>query len=142
MSIRLLCLWLAVALIAGCANHQLPKTSFAKPAALQAAMTAYYDAHATEEYGYCSTPYIDGLTHVSVVDNQPDKLVVDVRYFYRDRSKNNGTQSQGTPNHTTGGLTHRTFHAECVNFAGRQFTLGKDKTGAVEVLDMTGPRRS
>jgi hypothetical protein len=141
MSIRLRCLWLAVALIAGCAT-QLPRTSFAKPAALQAAMTAYYDAHATEEYGYCSTPYIDGLTHVSVVDNQPDKLVVDVRYFYRDRSKNNGTQSQSTGNHTSGGLATRTFHAECVNFAGRQFTLGKDKNGAVEVLDMTGPRRS
>jgi hypothetical protein len=137
MPIRLLYLGLAVALIAGCANHQLPRTSFAKPAALDRAMIAYYEAHATEEHGYCPTPYIDGLTQVSVVDNQPNKLVVDVRYFYRDRSKNDRSHNQSSNNAMQSG-----FQRQCTGYAGRQFTLGKGKTGEVEVLDMTGPRRS
>jgi uncharacterized protein YceK len=136
MSMRLLCLGLTVALLAGCATR-LPRTSFAEPAALDRAMTAYYDAHATEEHGYCLTPYIDGLTHIDVVENQPDKLVVDVRYLYRDRSKYQGAQNPSAPSGT-----HSTTHDECTNFAGRQFTFGKGKSGEVEVLDMTGPRRS
>jgi hypothetical protein len=137
MSIRrLFSLGLTLALLAGCATR-LPSASFAKPAALNRAMMAYYDAHATEEHGYCLTPYIDGLTHVDVVDNEPDKLVVDVRYFYRDRSKYDRAQNQSAPSHA-----QSTTHHECTNFAGRQFTFGKTKTGQVEVLDMTGPRRS
>ncbi len=91
-------------------------------------MTRYYAAHATEEYGYCPTPYIDGLTQIRVVENAPDRLVVDVRYFYRDRSKNDrgGDQGQGR---------------ECTGFAGRQFTFGQGKAGGVAVLKMTGQRR-
>jgi hypothetical protein len=64
-----------------------------------------------------------------VVENAPDRLVVDVRYFYRDRSKDDRGQDQG-------------HGRECTGFAGRQFTFGKGKTGGVEVLDMTGQRRS
>ncbi len=127
MSIRRLCLALIAGLVAGCATGQLPSTSFAQPAALEQAMNRYYEAHATEQYGYCSTPYIDGLTEVTVVDNQPDKLVVDVRYLYRDRQKDNGQNS---------------FVHECVNYGGRSFTLAKSATGGVTVVDMTGPRRS
>ena len=128
MSTRRLCLLLIVGLVAGCAtSNQLPSTSFAQPAALEQAMNRYYEAHATEQHGYCSTPYIDGLTQVAVVDNQPDKLVVDVRYLYRDRQKDSRQNS---------------FGSECVSYGGRSFTLGKNAAGAVRVLDMTGPRRS
>ena len=87
MSTRGLCLSL-IALLAGCTTGRLPSTSFAEPAALEQAMKRYYEAHATEQYGYCSTPYIDGLTQVQVVDNQPQRLVIDVRYLYRDWQKN------------------------------------------------------
>ena len=98
------------------------------PASGRAGNDAYYAAHATEEYGYCPTPYIDGLTQIRVVENAPDRLVVDVRYFYRDRSKNDrgGGQGQGR---------------ECTGFAGRQFTFGQGKAGGVAVLKMTGQRR-
>ncbi len=123
MSIRLLCLALLV-LVAGCATR-LPSTGFAEPAALERAMKRYYESHATEEHGYCLMPYIGGLTQVAVVTNQPDRLVVDVRYLYHDRSKDGGDN---------GGH-------ECTGFAGRRLTFGKGPTGAVQVLDMTGPRR-
>jgi hypothetical protein len=126
MSIR--CLWLVLipVLVAGCATR-LPSASFAKPAALEQAMTDYYQSHAMEEWGYCMTPYIDGLTQVAVVENQPDRLVVDVRYLYRDRQKGNYQNNA---------------EQDCVSYAGRQFTFGKGNTGGVEVVDMTGLRRS
>jgi hypothetical protein len=123
VSMRLFSVALAGALVASCATR-LPSTSFAEPAALERAMEGYYGAHAREEY-YCQLPYIDGLSQVTVVDSQPDRLVVDVRYLYRDRFKNGGgdTGSNG-----------------CIGYAGRRFTLGKGLTGGVEVLEMTGPQ--
>ena len=125
MSRRLLGLCWPVALVAGCATR-LPSASFAEPAALEQAMNDYYDSHAMEQWGYCMTPYIEGLTQVAVVETQLDKLVVDVRYLYRDRQKDNNQNS---------------FTQDCVSYAGRQFTFGKGNTGGVEVVDMTGLRR-
>jgi hypothetical protein len=128
MSTGRLCLLLTVGLVAGCTtSNQLPTNSFAEPAALDRAMMRYYEAHAMEQWGYCLTPYIDGLTQVAVVEDRPDRLVLDVRYLYRDRQKANSQNS---------------FATECVSYAGRQFTFGKGNTGGVEVVDMTGLRRS
>jgi hypothetical protein len=123
MPTRLLLL-ASLVLVAGCATR-LPSTGFAEPAALERAMNRYYESHATEEHGYCLTPYIDGLTQVALVTTQPDRLVVDVRYLYRDRLMDGGDNSGG----------------ECTGYAGRQFTFGKGPAGGVEVLDMSGPRR-
>jgi hypothetical protein len=125
MTIRLLCTALLAGLVAACATS-LPKTSFAEPATVKQAMQGYYEGHATEEYGYCSTPYIDGLTQVKVVTDQPDRLVLDVRYLYRDRFKQDRGDNRGH---------------ECTNYGGRRFTFGKSPAGNVEVADMTGPRR-
>jgi hypothetical protein len=125
MSIRRLWLVLIPVLVAGCATR-LPSASFAEPAALERAMNNYYESHAMEQWGYCMTPHIEGLTQVAVVENQPDKLVVDIRYLYRDRQKDNSQNS---------------FTQDCVSYAGRQFTFGKGNTGGVEVVDMTGLRR-
>jgi hypothetical protein len=128
MSPRRVCLPLIALLAAGCSTGRLPDTSFAAPAALERAMSRYYEAHATEQHGYCPTPYIDGLTQVQVVDNQPERLVVNVRYLYRDWQKNgNGASTDGN---------------ECTGYSGRSFTFGKDPAGGAKVLEMTGPRRS
>ena len=126
VSIRLLCLASLVALLASCATR-LPSTSFAEPAALERAMARYYEAHASEEHGHCLQPYIEGLTQVAVVSDKPDRLVVDVRYLYRDRFMNDRGDNRGH---------------ECTDYAGRSFTFGKGKAGAIAVLDMTGPRRN
>jgi hypothetical protein len=127
MSIRLVCLALLAALVAACAASRLPSTGFAEPAALERAMKRYYELHASEDRGQCLNPYIDGLTQVAVVDDQPERLVVDVRYFYRDRFKDDRGEDG--------------FGSECTGYASRSFTFGKGAAG-VEVLDMTGPRRS
>jgi len=124
MSTRLLC-FAVLPLLAGCATR-LPSTGFAEPAALEGALQRYYAGHATEQHGYCLSPYISGLTQTEMVAQQPERLVVDVRYLYQDRFKN----SDDNGGH------------ECTGYAGRRFTFGKGPGGAVEVLDMTGPRRS
>jgi hypothetical protein len=126
MTIRFGCLALAAALVAGCATR-LPSTSFAESAALERAMKGYYAAHASEEQGCCPRPYIDGLTQVSVVENQPDRMVVDIRYLYTDQFKNNRGEKGGQ---------------QCLGYGGRSFTLGRDEAGEVKVFEMTGPRRS
>ena len=117
MSIRLLRL-APLFLAAGCASR-LPSTGFAEPAALERAMNRYYEAHVTEDHGYCPNPYIEGVTQASVVTIQPDRLVVYARYLYRDRLKNDRN--------------------ECTGYASRRFTFGKGPAGGVEVLDVSDP---
>lgn len=128
MSQRLARLSLIAMLLAGCTTGRLPGMSFADPAALELAMNRYYEAHATENLGRCSNPYIDGLTQVAVVDKQPERLTVEVGYLYRDWQKDDSG-----PN---------SFGDACTGYGTRSFTLGKSPTGGVEVLAMNGPRRS
>ena len=125
MSIRLPCLVLLAGLVAGCAASRLPTNAFAEPATLERAMKRYYEAHASEDRGQCSKPYIDGLTQVAVVEDQPERLTVDARYFYRDRLKDDGG-----------------FWKECTGYAGRRFSFSKSPAGSVEVVEMNGERRS
>jgi hypothetical protein len=110
-------------LVAGCAASRIPETSFADPADIERAIMRYYERHATEENRTCLSPYIDGLTQVEVVEETPERLVVDVRYFYRDRFKDDGGNGLGR---------------ECTGYAERRFTLAKSDSG-IEVVEMTGP---
>jgi hypothetical protein len=123
---RSVCLTFAAALLAGCAASPMPESSFGEPQALERAVTRYYAAHATEENRTCLSPYIYGLTQVHVVEETPERLVVDVRYLYRDRNKDDRGDGLGR---------------ECSDYGERHFTLGKGVTG-LEVLDMTGPQRT
>jgi hypothetical protein len=110
-------------LVAGCAASRIPETSFAEPAEIERAIMRYYEYNATEENRTCLSPYIDGLTQVEVVEETPERLVVDVRYFYRDRFKDDGGNGLGR---------------ECTGYAERRFTLAKSDSG-IEVVEMTGP---
>jgi hypothetical protein len=65
----------------------MPEAGFSAPRALERAVMSYYEGRATEENRTCLAPYMHGLTRVEVVDEQPDRLVIDVRYLYRDRNK-------------------------------------------------------
>jgi hypothetical protein len=120
------CLVFATVLVAGCAASRMPETGFEEPGALERAVARYYERHATEENATCSSPFIHGLTQVDVVEDQPERLVVDVRYLYRDRNKDDRGDGLGR---------------ECSAYGERRFTLGKGAAG-VEVLDMTGPQRT
>ena len=121
------CLSLAfvMVLVAGCAGSRMPDTGIGDPQALERAVMSYYESHATEENRTCPSPFMYGLTEVDVVEEQRDRLVLDVRYLYRDRNKDDRGDGLGR---------------ECSNYGERRFTLRKDGAG-IEVLDMTGPQR-
>jgi hypothetical protein len=120
------CLIFASVLVAGCAASRMPETGFGEPQALERAVMRYYQTHASEENRTCLMPYMEGLTQVDVVEEQPERLVVDVRYLYRDRHKDDRGD----------GLAR-----ECSDYGERRFTLGKGAAG-VEVLDMSGPQHT
>ena len=86
----------------------MPATGFAEPKAVESAIMRYYERNASEENRTCLTPYMDGLTRVAVVDQQPDRLVLDVSYLYRDRFKNDREQRHRPRVHR---LRHARVHA-------------------------------
>jgi hypothetical protein len=94
------------------------------PPETERAIESYYQAHAREEGGRCPALYIEGFTRVDVVEDSPQRQVVDVRYLYADRIKDRSDSDGG----------------ECIGFSERRFTLAKTDAG-IEVVEMTGPRR-
>ena len=111
-------------LLAACASR-IPATGFAEPQAIEHTIKRYYESNASEENQTCLTPYMDGLTQVAVVDEQQGRLVLDVRYFYRDRLKDESSDGIGR---------------ECTGYAERQFTLAKTDAG-LQVVAMSDSRR-
>jgi hypothetical protein len=110
-------------LLAACAASRIPANSFAEASAVERTVMRYYERHASEENRTCLSPYIEGLTQSSVVEDTPERLVVDVRYLYRDRFKDDRGNGMGR---------------ECSGYAGRRFTLAKTDAG-IAVVEMTGP---
>ena len=116
-------LLLPALILAGCSS------AFGEQSELDGTIERYYEAHASERGGQCLAPYIDGITRTDVVEDSPDRLVVDVRYLYRDRIKD---QPRDNPADALTG---------CVGYGERQFVLARsDDTLTIE--QMTGPRRN
>jgi hypothetical protein len=116
-------LLLPALLLVGCSSV------FGEQPQLDGTIERYYEAHASERGGQCLAPYIDGVTGTQVVEDDPQRLVVDVRYLYRDRYKDNEAGIEGN------GLTG------CVGYGARRFVLARsDDTLTVE--QMSGPRRN
>ena len=114
---------LVLALLAGCAAPQIESAHFATPAAIERAIRLYYERNASEGGASCFRPYIDGFTRLDVVEDTPDRLVIDARYFFRDRAQEGGAGQGGNV---------------CAGFNERTFTLARDQDGAVVVIGMTG----
>jgi hypothetical protein len=102
---------------------------FGEPPAVDTAIKRYYEAHASEEHGQCLAPYIDGLTKLEVVEDDAEHTVVDTRYLYRDRFKDEQSMS--------GAGAQRV----CFGYGERRFVLTKSGD-ALTVTEMSGPRRS
>jgi len=106
-------------LVAACANPPW------QPPAYEAAIKRYYEAHASERNGQCLAPYIDGFTTLQVVEDTPERIVVDARYLYRDRLKDGGDQPFG----------------ECTSYGRRSFVLARSDD-SLQVMEMSGLRRN
>lgn len=107
----------AAVLIGGCA-----KLAALGPSPEEQAVRNYYERHASEEWGRCHAPLMDGISDVQVVEETADRLVLDVRYFYRDWLNDN----------------RRAALRECRGFGRRQFVLKKD-ADRFEVVSMSDP---
>jgi hypothetical protein len=107
-------------LLVGCAAARIESAHFGPPAGIERAIRLYYERHASEGGGRCFRPYIDGFSRVTMLEDTPDRLVVQARYFYRDRFQDGD-----------GGQV-------CTGFNERTFTLARDQDGRPVVLKMTG----
>ncbi|HEX2524715.1 MAG TPA: hypothetical protein VHL31_00210 [Geminicoccus sp.] len=83
-----------------------------------ATIERYYRYHAWEEGGRCLVPDMT-VTDTEVVENTPDRLVLNVRYYWKDRRTDSDT-----------------FGNTCNGFASRTFTLSQG-----QVVAMTGDHR-
>ena len=111
----------------------VPDTSFAPGKQAESAISTYYEDHASEDYGRCNRPFFDAITRVGVVEETADHLVLDVRYKYWDRLRDEEDSSVRGP-----GM--ESSRKVCWGFESRQFTLEKSN-GDLKVVEMTGPVR-
>ena len=111
-------------LVAGCANAPW------QPPAYETAIKRYYEAHASERNGQCLAPYIDGFTKVEVVEDTPERMVVDARYLYRDWVKDRRDETDERP-----------LPRDCVGYNQRSFVLAQSDD-RLQVTEMSGPRRN
>ena len=109
-------------LIAGCTATRIESAYFGPSTAIEQAIRRYYEGHASEGGARCFRPYIDGFSRLSVLEDTPNRLVVETRYFFRDRAQ------EGGPG---GGSV-------CAGFNERTFTLTRDQDGRPVVTNMTG----
>jgi hypothetical protein len=122
---------IALASCAGFSTTVVPDTNFAPGASVQAAISTYYRDHAVEyDTGPCYRPYFDAITKVDVIEQDADHLVLELRYSFRDRLRDDEDTNRIPPS----------SRRVCWGFESRQFTLSKE-TGVVRVTEMTGPRR-
>jgi hypothetical protein len=121
--------------LGGCAGFPspVPDTAFAPGKQAEGVISSYYEDHASEDYGRCNRPYFDAITKVDVVEDAADRLVLDVRYKYWDRLRDDEDSSVRAP-----GVERS--RKVCWGFESRQFTLERTD-GDLKVVEMTGPVR-
>jgi predicted small secreted protein len=84
---------------------------------LRPVVQRYYEARATEENGRCRAPLLDGVLSATVLQDDPQRMVVRLRYLYRDHTAE--------------------LRGACIGFGNRTFTIDKRPEGPV-VVDMSG----
>jgi len=110
----LVALWLAA-----CADGLAPGSggSLAGQPGLLPVVQQYYERRATEENGRCRAPHLDGVMSSTFVESTPERMVIQIRYLYRDLTAD--------------------LRGACRGFGNRTFTIDKEATGFV-VVEMTG----
>jgi hypothetical protein len=93
----------------------------------------YYETHAIEEGGRCRAPIMEGVARSQVLSDDPEQMVLDVSYYYRDWVRDGDDCSPLRP-------LRCTIMRECQGFAQRTFTIDKGQDG-LSVGSMSGPQR-
>jgi hypothetical protein len=112
-------LWMALLALtlAACSGPSGTGQDLAGVQGLRPVLQHYYEARATEENGRCRSPLLDGVLNATVLQDDPQRLVVRLRYLYRDHSAE--------------------LRGACIGFSNRTFTIDKGPDGPM-VVEMSG----
>ena len=94
---------------------------------LQYRVISYYGAHAVERAAVCPNPEMQSVTASTILERTPDRVVMDIRYYWVDWSQ---ATDLGSASITT-----------CRDWASRTFTFAPDTAGKLQVVDMSGPTK-
>jgi hypothetical protein len=96
-------------------------------AGLQYRVISYYDAHASEREAACPNPEMQSITSSRVIEDTPERVVMDIRYYWVDWSQ---ATDIGSGSITT-----------CRDWGERTFTFARATDGSLEPLSMTGAQK-
>ena len=96
-------------------------------AGLQYRVVSFYDAHASERQATCPNPKMQSITASRVVEDTPERVVMDIRYYWVDWSQAVDLQS--------GSIT------TCRDWSERTFTFARTTDGSLQPVSMTGPTK-
>lgn len=96
-------------------------------AGLQQQVISFYNANASERQAICPNPAMQSITSSRVVEDTPEKVVMDIRYYWVDWSQ--AVDVQG------GSVT------TCRDWSERTFTFARNSDGSLQPQSMTGPRK-
>jgi hypothetical protein len=113
-------LCLPILLLAGCGSVPDQRSE------LDATIERYYEVHASEPTDACLAPYIDAIRATQVVEDEPARLVVEVRYRYRDRIRRAADLANA--------------RTTCTGDNQRRFVLARNGD-SITVEAMSGPKR-
>lgn len=110
---------------------------------LQWQLQSYYSARALEENAMCTQPQMTAVTAYQIVEDTPERVVMNVRYHYRDTGVGDFDDEFGFPRFRFG-------TGSCDSWAERTFVMAKAKGGEPStsgkpqlfVQSMTGPQRT
>ena len=131
MAVRRLGLLLFATALPGCGYQGPPLAGYE---GLQFKVKSFYEARAFEKNATCTRPRMTPVG-TTVVEETPERVVMNVRYHFRDENIDFG-DDDAFPPFGGGGSLNR-----CDDWAERTFTLVKRTDGGVDVVAMTGPQR-
>jgi hypothetical protein len=129
MAAKHLSLLLLAAALAAC-GYEGP--SLAGYKGLQFKVVSFYEARAFEKNATCTRPRMTPV-RAAVVEETPERVVMNVRYHFRDEGQENDDDEFWR---SGGGVLGR-----CNDWGERTFTLAKRADGGLDVIAMTGPQR-
>jgi signal transduction histidine kinase len=103
---------------------------------LQFKVRSFYDTHAMEKGATCTQPRMTSVTRAQVVEETPERVVMNIKYHFRDEGQADYDSDDPFPPFGGGGFLNR-----CDDFAERTFTFAKRTDGSLDVVAMTGEQR-
>jgi hypothetical protein len=123
---------LPLLLLLGACGYQGP--SVAGFPGLQNRIQWYYDSNAIEQNATCNSPRMRSVTGAQIVEETPETVVMNIRYYWFDESQLDFDSGGFTPMPSP-------ILQRCNGFAERTFTFVKMTDGSLQVRSMTGPQR-